>query len=120
MGALYATVQNTRERTVHVKVAGIHMASMLRRLLEREFRMHLISQCCANPRGVVVMRLVALVEATLETVSANRAGIHTIVTGKQLVNIKFECAHMQSVELTQYVGTSDHRCQRLQQPWKSI
>jgi hypothetical protein len=67
MGALYATVQNSWERTVHVPVAGIHMTNMLRRLLEREFTRHLILQCCANMMGEVVMRLVALVLAVTKS-----------------------------------------------------
>ena len=66
------------------------------------------------------MRLVALVEATRDNVRSSRAGIHTMNTGKQLVSLKCECTHMRSVELTKYVGTSNHRCQRLQLPWQSI
>lgn len=56
-GALFATaVQNSREGDVHVPVVGITtVASIFRRLLEREFRMLLIAQCRTNLRGEVVL-----------------------------------------------------------------
>jgi hypothetical protein len=90
------------------------MARIIRWLLEREFRMHFIAQCRANLRGEVVWWLVALAEASSETVG--RVDIHTGVTRRQLVNLMFERTHMQSIGLIQYAGTSNHRRhgQRLQ------